>query len=148
MAGAKYTVAIIKDAEAITGTPKFFEQFYIDLEEIGLKIDLCIPGIFYENVWEEIYEGHKDKSFFKHLISTMSSKSVRIFKLVPIREGVDPVTAWRDYIGPTDPEEAKKLAPESFRARYGTDLTNNAAHGSDSWLSAQKEWTIFRYFAW
>ena len=42
------------------------------------------------------------------------------------------VAAWRQTLGPTDPEKARLESPDTLRARFGTDTTYNAAHGSDS----------------
>lgn len=55
----------------------------------------------------------------------------------------DVVQEWRDLLGPTNAETAKEKAPESIRALYGTDNTANAAHGSDSKLSAYREIEFF-----
>ena len=46
------------------------------------------------------------------------------------------VKKWRDLMGPTDAKKAKTEAPNSIRAIYGTDITQNAVHGSDSNISA------------
>ena len=51
----------------------------------------------------------------------------------------DAVSSWRDLIGPTNASRAKQEAPQSLRARYGTDQTRNALYGSDSYLSAERE---------
>ena len=45
-------------------------------------------------------------------------------------------------MGPS-PEKAKKIAPNSIRAIYGTDVRNNACHGADSKDAAQRELNIF-----
>lgn len=52
--------------------------------------------------------------------------------------GDEAVSAWRRILGPTDAAAARKDAPGSLRARYGTDGTKNAAHGSDSLASAAR----------
>ncbi len=49
----------------------------------------------------------------------------------------DVINTWRDDIGPTDIDEAKKN-PDSFRAQYATDKLMNAIHGSDSHESAMR----------
>lgn len=61
-----------------------------------------------------------------------------------VLEGRGAVAAWRKLIGPTDPEAAKdpegeSYAPECLRAKYGTDATNNALHGSQSSAAAVVE---------
>ncbi|XP_069689074.1 nucleoside diphosphate kinase homolog 7 isoform X4 [Periplaneta americana] len=53
------------------------------------------------------------------------------------------VKKWRELLGPTDSEQARKDAPSSIRARFGKDKSYNAAHGSDSCESAERELDIF-----
>ena len=53
------------------------------------------------------------------------------------------VKEWRDLLGPTDPKIAKKECPKTIRAIYGTDITQNACHGSDSFDSALRELDFF-----
>lgn len=57
--------------------------------------------------------------------------------------GENAVTKWRELIGPTDSEVARKEAPNSVRALFGKDKTYNAVHGSDSSESAERVITIF-----
>jgi len=52
---------------------------------------------------------------------------------------VDAIAEWRLTCGPTKTEEAKKSAPNSMRALFGTDGQRNACHGSDSVASASRE---------
>jgi nucleoside-diphosphate kinase len=53
------------------------------------------------------------------------------------------IKGWRSFIGPTNTQKAKEEAPDSIRARFGTDGTKNAAHGSDSAESAARELAFF-----
>jgi nucleoside diphosphate kinase len=46
--------------------------------------------------------------------------------------GKNSITGWRGLLGPTNSEEARSKAPQSIRARFGTDGTMNACHGSDA----------------
>ena len=50
----------------------------------------------------------------------------------------DAVKHWRRILGPTDPLKARKDFPDSIRAKFGKDMTKNAAHGSDSLESAER----------
>ena len=63
--------------------------------------------------------------------------SGEIFALKLRRENA--INAWRTLMGPTNSEAAKKDAPNSIRALYGTDIQANACHGSDAVKSAQRE---------
>lgn len=49
------------------------------------------------------------------------------------------IKEWRALMGPTATSKAKEEAPDSLRAKYGTDNTKNATHGSDSFVSAARE---------
>ena len=53
------------------------------------------------------------------------------------------VADWRAVLGSTDSLVAKKEAPTSVRAKFGTDKTKNACHGSDSAANASKEIRFF-----
>lgn len=52
--------------------------------------------------------------------------------------GDEAVSAWRELLGPTDSDAARREATQSLRARFGTDGTQNAGHGSDSLASAAR----------
>lgn len=53
------------------------------------------------------------------------------------------VAKWRELLGPTDSEQARKDAPGSIRARFGIDKSFNAAHGSDSCTAAERVCALF-----
>lgn len=84
---------------------------------------------------QEFYAEHKGKPFFDNLVNFMTSDLIVGMELI----AKDAVKAWRDFIGPTNTENAKNKAPRSIRALFGTDGTKNAVHGSDSPQSASRE---------
>ena len=94
---------------------------------------------------EVFYSEHKEADFFEELTESMSSGPV--IKLVLEKRGA--VAAWRDLIGPTDPEAAKdpegeSYAPDSLRAKFGTSALENAVHGSkDADAAAREEGVLF-----
>ena len=53
------------------------------------------------------------------------------------------IKKWRALIGPTDSIKARGEAPQSLRARFGTDGTQNACHGSDAPDTAAEELSFF-----
>lgn len=55
----------------------------------------------------------------------------------------DAVKHWRRMLGPTDPLVARSDCPDTIRAKFGKDMTKNAAHGSDSTESAERELAFF-----
>mmetsp|Transcript_16939 Transcript_16939/g.40401 ORF Transcript_16939/g.40401 Transcript_16939/m.40401 type:complete len:231 (+) Transcript_16939:95-787(+) len=81
------------------------------------------------------YKIHRERAFFGELIGFMSSGELTAM----ILESDEAVERWRKAIGPTDAAAARETAPESLRAKYGTDKTRNALHGSDSRESAALE---------
>ncbi|KAJ3238716.1 Thioredoxin domain-containing protein 3 [Chytriomyces hyalinus] len=87
---------------------------------------------------QEFYRGHEGKPFFEDLTTWMSSAPIYAMVL----EGPAAVQAWRNLAGPTNSETAREVAPWSIRAKFGTDGSNNAVHGSDSPESAEREISI------
>mmetsp|Transcript_21800 Transcript_21800/g.52094 ORF Transcript_21800/g.52094 Transcript_21800/m.52094 type:complete len:375 (-) Transcript_21800:558-1682(-) len=85
------------------------------------------------------YSVHQGKPFFDKLTEFMSSGRVLAMEL----RSADAVGRWRALLGPTDSEAARREAPGSLRALYGTDNTCNACHGSDSHETAEQEISFF-----
>ncbi|MGA3163397.1 MAG: nucleoside-diphosphate kinase [Verrucomicrobiota bacterium] len=56
-----------------------------------------------------------------------------------VYEGVNAVRKVRDVLGPTDPSKAP---PGSLRREFGSNITVNAAHASDSVENAKREFAI------
>ena len=54
--------------------------------------------------------------------------------------GRDAISVLRAIMGATDPSKA---APGTIRGDYGTVITENLVHGSDSPESAERELTLF-----
>ncbi|KAM7444388.1 Nucleoside diphosphate kinase 7 [Porites harrisoni] len=85
------------------------------------------------------YAEHQGKPFYNYLVEFITSGPVVAMEL----KGSNAIEKWRTLLGPTDSATARNKAPISVRAKFGTDNTKNAAHGSDSTLSAQKEIDFF-----
>jgi nucleoside-diphosphate kinase len=88
------------------------------------------------------YSEHANKPFFEGLIEFMISDCVVGIEI----EGPQAVSQWRTLAGPTNSEEARRVAPESIRAKFGRDKTRNAVHGSDSLASSKRELAWFHGF--
>ena len=80
----------------------------------------------------EHYAEHTEKPFFGELVSFITGGPL----VAGVLEGVEAVKAARQLIGATDPVEA---APGSIRGDFGTEVTFNLVHGSDSDESAERE---------
>ncbi|XP_072282782.1 nucleoside diphosphate kinase homolog 7 [Pyxicephalus adspersus] len=87
----------------------------------------------------DFYSEHQSKSFFNDLINFMTSGPIIAMEVI----GDEAVASWRKLLGPTNSTVARSDSPESIRARFGTDGTKNAAHGSDSIASAARELEFF-----
>ncbi|HUR41553.1 MAG TPA: nucleoside-diphosphate kinase [Verrucomicrobiae bacterium] len=82
------------------------------------------------------YAVHKDRPFFKDLVSFMTSGPV----MISVLEGENAVQKHRDIMGATDP---KKAAKGTIRADFATSIDENAVHGSDSADNAKVEISYF-----
>jgi nucleoside-diphosphate kinase len=85
---------------------------------------------------EGFYDVHRQRPFFGELVQFMTRSPVVIAAL----ERQDAVTAWRDLMGATDPAKA---APNTIRKLFGSNVGENATHGSDSLDNAKREIAYF-----
>lgn len=84
----------------------------------------------------KFYEVHKERPFYNDLVEFMSSGPI----VAAILRKENAVEAYRGFIGATNPKDA---APGTIRALYGTNIQENAVHGSDSDENAMKEAAFF-----
>ena len=84
----------------------------------------------------DFYSVHKEKDFYNDLIKFMTSGPIVVYTL----EKNNAVDSFRNLIGSTDPKEAN---PGTIRSMYGTAVSSNAIHGSDSDENAKKEILFF-----
>lgn len=84
----------------------------------------------------EFYAIHKERPFFSGLIQYITSGPV----VVAILEKDNAVESFRALIGATNPEEA---AEGTIRRKFGTNIEQNAVHGSDSDENAELEASYF-----
>lgn len=83
------------------------------------------------------YAEHVGKPFYDSLVAFMSRSPA----LVAVVDGPDDTYAIvRTLMGPTNPAEAP---PGTIRGDFGTEMTENLVHGSDSNESAEREIAIF-----
>ena len=85
---------------------------------------------------EAFYAVHAGRPFFEDLTTFMSSGPI----IAMVVEKDNAVLAYRDFIGATNPEEA---AEGTIRKSYGTNIGENAVHGSDSDENAANEIKFF-----
>tara|TARA_Y100000589_G_scaffold92084_1_gene86871 strand:- start:6182 stop:6580 length:399 start_codon:yes stop_codon:yes gene_type:complete len=78
-----------------------------------------------KNAAEEFYGIHKGKPFYDKLVDFMTSGPI----IAAILKKSNAVEDYRKLLGTTDPETAEE---GTIRKAFATDMTMNAAHGSDS----------------
>lgn len=94
-------------------------------EKSGLKVIGVRMKHLKKQDAEGFYAVHKDRPFFKDLVSFMITGPV----LILVLEGENAIAKNRDIMGATDP---KKAAPGTIRADFASSIDENAVHGSDS----------------
>lgn len=126
------TLAIIKP-DAIIHASEIIEMLY----QNGLKINKYKISQLNEEILNQHYSHIVEKPFYPKLKKYMMSKPVIIMEL----KGENAVEKLRELMGPTD---SRKASSDTIRGLFGSDITYNAIHGSDSEENAQIE--INRFF--
>jgi nucleoside-diphosphate kinase len=106
------------------------------LEDEGFKI--CAMKRLHLTLGEArgFYAVHRERPFFAELTKFMSRGPI----VVMVLERENAIQKYRDVIGATDP---KKAADGTLRKAFGTDVGENALHGSDSPETAHNEVAYF-----
>ena len=126
------TLAIIKP-DGIKNITQIIRMIY----KSGLKISKHKIRKLDEEILAEHYSHLIDKPFYPILEEYMMSSEV----VLMILKGENAVENLRNLMGPTDSAKAPK---GTIRGEFGTDITYNAIHGSDSKENAEIE--INRFF--
>jgi nucleoside-diphosphate kinase len=127
------TLSIIKpDAVAKNVVGEIYSRF----EKNGLKVIAARMMHLSAEQAGQFYAVHKERPFFKDLVSFMTSGPV----MIQVLEGEGAVLKNRDLMGATDP---KKAAPGTIRADFADSIDANAVHGSDSLENAANEIKFF-----
>jgi nucleoside-diphosphate kinase len=106
------------------------------IEEAGLRI------VGQKRIWlsegqaEGFYAVHKERPFFRDLVTFMISGPV----VVQVLEGENAVAKYRDVMGATNPANA---AEGTIRKRFAESIEANSVHGSDSPDNAEREIAFF-----
>jgi nucleoside-diphosphate kinase len=106
-------------------------------ERKGLKLVAAELRTIDEATAKTHYGEHEGKPFFGDLVSFITRGPALLFVLEGPEETFKVV---RTMMGTTNPREA---APGTIRGDYGTLLTENLVHGSDSPESAAREIALF-----
>jgi len=105
-------------------------------EKDGLKIVAARMVHLSEADAKAFYAVHKERPFYKDLVSFMISGPI----LVLVLEGNDAVAKNRKIMGATNPANAE---PGTIRKRFASSIEQNAVHGSDSLDNAKTEISFF-----
>jgi nucleoside-diphosphate kinase len=106
------------------------------IEAKGLAIRGIKKIALSSDIAKLFYAVHKEKPFFNDLSKFMCSGPI----LVMVLEGEDAIACWRSIMGATDPAKA---AEGTIRKLYGSNVQENAVHGSDAPETAAQEINFF-----
>ncbi|MGH2768184.1 MAG: nucleoside-diphosphate kinase [Candidatus Methylomirabilales bacterium] len=102
------------------------------IEGAGLRVAALQMRQIEESLAREHYVEHAGRPYFNDLVAFVTSGPV----VAMVVEGVDAVTVVRGLMGATDPA---KSPAGTIRGDFGTSITENLIHGSDSVPSAFRE---------
>ena len=127
------TLSIIKpDAVA----KNVIGQIYSRFESAGLKIVAARMHWLSQQEAEGFYAVHRERPFFRDLVSFMVSGPV----VLQVLEGENAIAKNRELMGATDPKKADK---GTIRADFADSIDANAVHGSDGAETAKTEIAYF-----
>jgi nucleoside-diphosphate kinase len=105
-------------------------------EEAGLKPVAMKMMHLTPQEAEGFYAVHRERPFFRSLVSYMTSGPV----IVQVLEGENAVARNREVMGATNPANA---APGTIRKLFAKSIEANSVHGSDSAENARAEIAYF-----
>lgn len=153
------TLVMVKpDGMIIPGVQKEIINAYLDA---GLEIVAARRIIPSRDLLAVQYTHHEGKPFLPSLLDYMRGEGEEFHNyvrdvldreyetlgkyqgnLAMILEGVDAIEVVRRINGPTDPDEARAISPDSIRGRFAgkyNDCIYNIVHASDSPAGAERE---------
>ena len=111
-------------------------EIYRRFEQAGLRIVAAKMLRLRQDQAEGFYAVHRERPFFKDLVSYMTSGPV----VVQVLEGENAIQKNRDLMGATNPADA---APGTIRKDFATSIEENVVHGSDGPDTAAAEIRFF-----
>ncbi|CCB86114.1 MULTISPECIES: nucleoside-diphosphate kinase [Parachlamydia] len=105
-------------------------------EKAGIRIVAAKMKHLSQADAEGFYAVHKERPFFRDLVSFMTTGPV----LIMVLEGDNAILKNREIMGATDPSKA---APGTIRADFAKTIDENAVHGSDGSETAAQEIAYF-----
>ena len=95
------------------------------IEAAGLKVKAMRMQQLSKKEAEGFYYVHRERKFFGELVDFMTRSPVVIMCL----EGENAIARYREVMGATDPAKA---AAGTIRKQFGSNIGENACHGSDA----------------
>ena len=111
-------------------------EIYSRFEKGGLRIVAAKMLHLSRAQAEGFYAVHKERPFYKDLVSFMISGPV----MVQVLEGENAILRHREIMGATNPKDA---TPGTIRADFASTVDENAVHGSDAVETAKEEIAFF-----
>ncbi len=111
-------------------------EIYSRFEKAGLQIVAAKMLQLSQEQAEGFYAVHRERPFFKDLVSYMTSGPV----VVQALRGEDAVNKNRQIMGATDPAKADE---GTIRAEFAESIEENIVHGSDAPETAAEEIAFF-----
>jgi len=111
-------------------------EIYSRFEKSGLKIIAAKMLHMTQAQAEGFYAEHRERGFYKDLVTFMISGPV----IIQVLEGENAILKHREIMGATNPKEA---APGTIRADFANSIDENAVHGSDGPETAKREIAFF-----
>ena len=127
------TFTIVKPDSVRKGN---FGRIISRLESEGFRILGLRKVALSQRQAEGFYAVHKDRPFYRDLVTYMTSGPVYVAAL----ERENAVPELRKLMGATDP---KKADAGTIRQEFGESIEQNAIHGSDSDDNARQEIAFF-----
>ncbi len=106
------------------------------IEKSGLRIVAQKRLKMSKEQAEGFYAVHKERPFYKDLVTFMTSGPV----VVQVLEGENAIAKYREVMGATDPAKA---AAGTIRKDFAESIEANSVHGSDSPENAKTEIAFF-----
>ena len=106
------------------------------IEAAGLRIVAQKMMHMTKKQAEGFYHVHRERKFFGELVEFMTRGPV----VAMVLEGESAIAKYREVMGATDPAKA---ADGTIRKKYGSNVGENAIHGSDAPETARFEISYF-----
>ena len=111
-------------------------EIYSRFEKAGLEIVAARMMHLTEEQAQGFYAVHKERPFYKDLVSYMTSGPV----VVQVLQGEDAIAKNREIMGATNPADA---GPGTIRKDFAASIEENVVHGSDAAETAAVEIAFF-----